>query len=129
MANNRATGVHTSLYPENIDIIKKHREQQQFNSDAAALQDIITFFGKNYEKTTMKNFLVFIGYPMIINLVLWGISRILYGLSSDMMEQGIPFQALHELASTVNLIAIAVFMFLAASIFLFIKQTRQQKTG
>jgi len=127
MANQTAKGVHTSLYPEHIDIITNHRQETLFNSDAAALQDIINFFGKNYKNTTIKNFLVFIGYPVAINIMLLAISQILYGLSNDLAQQGIPIAALHSLATTINGIAIAFFLFIVMSIYIFIKKTRQTK--
>lgn len=116
-----------SFYENDIGTIQKWKQKKNIKHDSSMLQQMIDFYDKNYGKSFIKNFMFFIGYPGIINIILMVISRLLFGIYEDMYQQGIPFEALRSLALSINLLAIAVFVFLATSIFLFIYKIKKEQ--
>lgn len=124
-----AKGYPISLYQKDIKIIKDCRKEKGFKGDSQTIQYIIDFYDKNHKKTMIKNLLVFIGYPAIINIILMVIARTLLGMHEDMYKAGIPFEPLRTFALNVNLIAIGWFAFFAMVIFLVLYKAKQESDG
>lgn len=55
-----------SLYPRHIDKIQKHRKDNNFNSDAASLQNIIDQYFKHKHTGMKRDAIIFILYPIIL---------------------------------------------------------------
>jgi len=128
----RAKGVHMSLYPEQIQVIQKHREEKKLTSDAAALQHIIDFFKINYRKTFLKNILTFVGFPALIGVFLFLISNALFNIHQTMIEKGIILEypevtlSVYQLGVILQVGQLGATAFIVVSMLLFIVKTRKQ---
>lgn len=85
----RAIGVSVSLYQSQINMIRKFtKKSNRFKSEASVIQQAVDDFFNQGKKTLAKNFMLFMGYPLIIMTTMWYVATSTISVNNILMEQG-----------------------------------------
>lgn len=89
MVAETAKSVTTSLYQKHINIIHKHKTDNKYNSDAAALQSIIEKFSKGIRNKNLKNGVILVVFPIILCTVINFTAISIQGVRDKLIMKGI----------------------------------------
>jgi hypothetical protein len=124
--NDNAQSKNISIKPTHIKAIQQHQQKHHFDSFSAALQDLLEFSIKNYERTFKKNLLTFFIFPMVFSFILNRISAVLYDVNIDLLKDGLEFPLLSQIAGVTGLMAIGFSLFAVSSAGIFYYITKKR---
>jgi len=119
----KALSVTVSLYKRQIAQIKQFVEKsKRFNTESAFMQMLVdNYFGK---RVTLKDVMLFIGYPLIFVGVMMYVANITDGINRDLLDEGF---IVGELVFQNQIFYIIGFMFLGIAIaggYYYVSKTR-----
>lgn len=118
--NENAVNTSISLYPNQINKIRKYRKQnnKRFNSDAAVFQHIVNTFFED-ENSKMKTFiLLYVIYPCVLCVLSWFSFVSTSRLIDILLEKDVYFNELYLLNRIFGIISFGMVGWLGASFYL-----------
>lgn len=96
----RAVNVSVSLYLSQIEKIKKHvKHSKRFRREAEFFQFIVNDYFSRDTKKILKDFMAFIGYPIIIMTIMLYVSISTDNINKNLIGRGIYYNDLAMLAN------------------------------